>query len=110
MTRRALALATDLYELTMAAQTMIASKAARVVPAAAGRDVIEFGTRRAHGSEAGLFAARAAFIGGAIGTSNVEAGYLFGIPTLGTLAHSFVMSFDDEDDAFAAFLKVFPQN
>ena len=89
---------------------MIASKAARVVTAAAGRDVIEFGTRRAHGSEAGLFAARAAFIGGAIGTSNVEAGYLFGIPTLGTLAHSFVMSFDDEDDAFAAFLKVFPQN
>ncbi|HEY9231423.1 MAG TPA: nicotinate phosphoribosyltransferase, partial [Blastocatellia bacterium] len=95
---------------TIASQTMIASKAARVVTAAAGRDVIEFGTRRAHGSEAGLFAARAAFIGGAIGTSNVEAGYLFGIPTLGTLAHSFVMSFDDEDDAFAAFLKVFPQN
>lgn len=95
---------------TIASQTMIASKAARVVTAAAGRDVIEFGTRRAHGSEAGLCAARAAFIGGAIGTSNVEAGFLFGIPTFGTLAHSFVMSFDAEDEAFRAFLKVFPKS
>jgi nicotinate phosphoribosyltransferase len=94
---------------TLGSQTMIASKAARVVAAAAGREVIEFGTRRAHGSEAGLFAARAAYIGGAIGTSNVEAGYLFGIPTFGTLAHSFIMSFDDEDEAFRAFLKVFPK-
>lgn len=95
---------------TLASQTMIASKAARVVTAAAGRDVIEFGTRRAHGSESGLYAARAAYVGGAIGTSNVEAGHLFGVPTFGTLAHSFVMSFDDEDDAFRAFLKVFPKN
>jgi nicotinate phosphoribosyltransferase len=90
-------------------QTMIASKAARVVTAASGRGVIEFGTRRAHGTEAGLFAARAAYIGGCIGTSNVEAGHLFGIPTYGTLAHSFVMSFDDEDEAFRAFLRVFPE-
>ena len=90
-------------------QTMIASKAARVVTAARGRSIIEFGTRRAHGTEAGLFAARAAFIGGCIGTSNVEAGHLFGIPTYGTLAHSFVMSFDNEDEAFRAFLKVFPK-
>jgi putative nicotinate phosphoribosyltransferase len=90
-------------------QTMIASKAARVVTAARGRSIIEFGTRRAHGTEAGLFAARAAYIGGCIGTSNVEAGYLFGIPTYGTLAHSFVMSFDDEDEAFRAFMKVFPK-
>ncbi|HMG37179.1 MAG TPA: nicotinate phosphoribosyltransferase [Blastocatellia bacterium] len=89
-------------------QTMIASKAARVVTAAAGRDVIEFGTRRAHGTEAGLYAARAAYIGGCIGTSNVEAGHLFGVPTFGTLAHSFVMSFDREQDAFRAFLKSFP--
>jgi nicotinate phosphoribosyltransferase len=89
-------------------QTMIASKAARVVSAAQGCGVVEFGTRRAHGTEAGLFAARAAYIGGCIGTSNVEAGHLFGVPTFGTLAHSFVMSFDDEDDAFRAFLKVFP--
>ncbi|HWN99860.1 MAG TPA: nicotinate phosphoribosyltransferase [Blastocatellia bacterium] len=90
-------------------QTMIASKAARVVTAAQGRSVIEFGTRRAHGTEAGLLAARAAYIGGCIGTSNVEAGHLFGIPTFGTLAHSFIMSFDREDDAFRAFLKAFPK-
>lgn len=90
-------------------QTMIASKAARIVTAAKGRSVIEFGTRRAHGTEAGLFAARAAYIGGCIGTSNVEAGHLFGVPTFGTLAHSFIMSFDREDDAFRAFLKVFPK-
>ncbi|HSQ19171.1 MAG TPA: nicotinate phosphoribosyltransferase, partial [Blastocatellia bacterium] len=90
-------------------QTMISSKAARIVTAAEGRSVIEFGTRRAHGTEAGLLAARAAYIGGCIGTSNVEAGHLFGIPTFGTLAHSFVMSFDDEDDSFRAFLKVFPE-
>src|SRR5215471_8981853 len=91
-------------------QTMIASKASRVVRAAQGRSVIEFGTRRAHGTEAGLFAARAAYIGGCIGTSNVEAGHLFGIPTFGTLAHSFVMSFDNEDEAFRAFIKVFPES
>ena len=90
-------------------QTLIASKAARAVTAARGRSVIEFGTRRAHGSEAGLMAARAAYIGGCAGTSNVEAGRLFGVPTFGTLAHSFVMMFDDEDDAFRAFLKVFPK-
>lgn len=90
-------------------QTMIASKAARVVTAAGGREIIEFGTRRAHGTEAGLLAARAAFIAGCTGTSNVEAGHLFGVPTFGTLAHSFIMSFDDEDEAFRAFLKVFPE-
>lgn len=93
---------------TISFQTMIASKAARVVTAARGRSVIEFGTRRAHGTEAGLFATRAAYISGCIGTSNVEAGHLFGIPTYGTLAHSFIMSFDGEDEAFRAFLKVFP--
>ncbi|HEX8089476.1 MAG TPA: nicotinate phosphoribosyltransferase [Blastocatellia bacterium] len=93
---------------TLNFQTMIASKAARIVTAARGRNVIEFGTRRAHGPEAGLLAARAAYVGGTIGTSNVEAGYLFGVPTFGTLAHSFIMSFDEEDDAFRAFLKVFP--
>jgi nicotinate phosphoribosyltransferase len=93
---------------TLNFQTMIASKAARIVTAARGRNVIEFGTRRAHGPEAGLFAARAAYIAGVTGTSNVEAGHLFGVPTFGTLAHSFIMSFDEEDDAFRAFLKVFP--
>jgi nicotinate phosphoribosyltransferase len=90
-------------------QTLIASKAARVVSAARGRGLIEFGTRRAHGTEAGLFAARAAYIAGFAGTSNVEAGHLFGVPTFGTLAHSFVMSFEDEDEAFRAFLRVFPE-
>ena len=90
-------------------QTLIASKAARVVTAARGRSVIEFGSRRAHGAEAALMAARAAYIAGCEGTSNVEAGHLFGVPTFGTLAHSFVMLFDDEDDAFRAFLKVFPK-
>lgn len=94
---------------TMNFQTMIASKAARIVTAAGGRNIVEFGTRRAHGTEAGLLAARAAYIGGCVGTSNVEAGHLFGIATFGTLAHSFVMSFDDEDEAFRAFLKVFPE-
>src|SRR6185369_6685332 len=89
-------------------QTSIASKAARIVTASKGRSVIEFGTRRAHGTEAGLLAARAAFIGGCIGTSNVEAGFIFGLPTFGTLAHSFVMAFEDEDEAFAAFLRLFP--
>lgn len=89
-------------------QTLISSKAARLVAAARGRSIIEFGTRRAHGAEAGLQAARASYIAGCAGTSNVEAGHLFGIPIFGTLAHSFVMSFDDEDEAFRAFLKVFP--
>jgi nicotinate phosphoribosyltransferase len=90
-------------------QTLIASKAARVVTAARGHNVTEFGTRRAHGPQAGLLAARAAYIGGCAGTSNVEAGRRFGIPMFGTLAHSFVMAFDQEEEAFEAFLKVFPE-
>lgn len=89
-------------------QTMIASKAARVVAAARQRPVIEFGSRRAHGSEAALYAARAAYIGGCVGTSNVEAGLRFGIPTFGTIAHSWVMSFDDELTAFERYMHVFP--
>jgi nicotinate phosphoribosyltransferase len=93
---------------TIGFQTMIASKAARIVVAARGHDVVEFGTRRAHGFEAGIQAARAAYIGGCSGTSNVEAGRRFGIPVFGTLAHSFVMAFDSEEEAFGAFLKVFP--
>src|SRR5712691_6215112 len=85
---------------TLTFQTMIASKAARVVAAAQGRPVVEFGSRRAHGPEAGVLAARAAYIGGCTGTSNVEAGQRFGIPTFGTLAHSFVMAYSDEEEAF----------
>jgi len=80
--------------------SMIASKAARVVEAAAGRAVVEFGSRRAHGPEAGLLAARAAYIGGCIGTSNTEAGHRFGVPVYGTSAHSWVQSFPTEQEAF----------
>ncbi|HXE91048.1 MAG TPA: nicotinate phosphoribosyltransferase [Terriglobales bacterium] len=95
---------------TITFQTMIATKAARVVQAADGRGVVEFGTRRAHGPEAGTLAARAAFIGGCIGTSNVEAGRRFGIPTYGTLAHSYVMAHSQEDESFRDFLRTFPQH
>ncbi len=81
-------------------QTLIASKAARAVEAAAGRPVIEFGTRRAHTAEAGVLGARAAYIGGCVGTSNTLAGYRFGIPVYGTAAHSWIMSFPSEAEAF----------
>ncbi len=89
-------------------QTMIASKAARVTQSAAGRPVIEFGSRRAHGMEAGVLAARAAVIGGCQGTSNVAAGKQFGIPVYGTQAHSWIMAHEEEEEAFANFLDVFP--
>jgi nicotinate phosphoribosyltransferase len=72
--------------------------------------VVEFGSRRAHGPEAALLAARASYSGGCIGTSNVLAGYLYGIPIYGTMAHSFVMNYDSEEEAFERFCKVFPSN
>ena len=90
-------------------QAMIASKAARIVQAAAGRPVIEFGSRRAHGMEAGVLAARAAVIGGCQGTSNVAAGKQFGIPVYGTQAHSWIMAHAEEEEAFARFLDIFPE-
>jgi nicotinate phosphoribosyltransferase len=90
--------------------TMVAAKSARIVQAAEGREVMEFGSRRAHGPEAGVLAARAAYIAGCAGTSNVEAGARFGIPTFGTIAHSFVMAMPDEMEAFRQYLKVFPEN
>jgi len=90
-------------------QTLIASKAARVTSAAAGRPVVEFGSRRAHGIEAGVLAARAAFIGGCDGTSNTFAGHRFGIPVYGTQAHSWMMAHADEAEAFRDFLDVFPE-
>jgi nicotinate phosphoribosyltransferase len=90
-------------------QTLIATKAARIVEAAQGRGVIEFGARRCHSFGAAIYAARAAFIGGCIGTSNVEAGRLFKLPLYGTAAHSFVMSFDSEMDAFRTYHEVFPK-
>lgn len=89
-------------------QTTIASKAARVVTAAKGRPVIEFGLRREHGVDAGIKAARASYIAGCIGTSNVLAGMLYGIPIFGTMAHSFIMFFSDELEAFRAFSNTFP--
>lgn len=85
---------------TIGFQTLIASKAARIVAAAQGRPVVEFGCRRAHAPEAGCLAGRAAFIGGCVGTSNVEAGFRFGVPVFGTAAHSWVLSFDSEREAF----------
>jgi nicotinate phosphoribosyltransferase len=88
-------------------QTSVASKAARVVHAAAGRTVMEFGSRRAHGPEAALYAARAAYIAGCHATSNVEAGYRFGIPLSGTMAHSWVTSFADEIEAFRTYAAVY---
>lgn len=81
-------------------ETLIATKAARVAHAAQGRDVIEFGTRRAHTPEAGVLGARAAYIGGCAGTSNALAGLRFGIPVMGTAAHSWVLSFETETEAF----------
>lgn len=90
-------------------QTLIASKAARCVLAAPGKFLVDFGFRRAHGAEAGLAAARAGYLAGFAGTSTVAAGPLFGIPTFGTMAHSFVQAHDDEETAFAAFAAANPQ-
>jgi nicotinate phosphoribosyltransferase len=95
---------------TLTFQTMIAAKAARIVAAADGRGIVEFGTRRAHGPEAGVLAARAAYIAGCAGTSNVEAGQRFGLPVFGTLAHSFVMAYSEEEEAFRRFQQLFPEH
>lgn len=81
-------------------QTLIATKAARMTEAASGRSVVEFGTRRAHSPEAGVLAARAGYIGGCIGTSNVLAGHRYDIPVFGTAAHSWVLSFPTELEAY----------
>jgi nicotinate phosphoribosyltransferase len=91
-------------------QTMIATKSARIVEAAQGRDVVEFGSRRAHGPTAGILGGRAAYIGGCAGTSNVASGHLFGVPIYGTMAHSFVMAYTDEAEAFARFERLFPHS
>lgn len=90
-------------------QTLVASKAARITTAAAGREVIEFGSRRAHGIGAGVLAARAAFIGGCEGSSNTYAGHRFAIPVYGTQAHSWIMAHADESEAFRVFLDIFPE-
>ena len=88
--------------------TLVASKAARAVDAAAGRPVIEFGGRRAHGAEAAIEASRATYIAGFEATSSVEAGRSYGIPITGTMAHSFVLAEDDEAEAFDAFVSRYP--
>ena len=89
-------------------QTMIATKASRVVHAAKGKSVIEFGLRREPGIDAGMKVARSSYIAGCQGTSNVLAGQAYGIPVFGTMAHSFIMSYPKEIDAFRAFTKTFP--
>lgn len=91
-------------------QTMIASKAARMVLAAAGRPLVDFGLRRSHGSEAGVMAARAAYLAGFAATATVSAGLRFGIPTSGTMAHSFIQAHDDETEAFRNFARARPEN
>ena len=82
-------------------QSLIATKAARMVEVAHGREVVDFGTRRAHSPEAGVLAGRASYVGGCIGTSNTETGFRYGVPVFGTAAHSWVQSFPDERDAYA---------
>ncbi len=91
-------------------QSMIASKTSRVVQAAQGRAVVDFSPRRDHGADAALKVARASFIGGCVGTSCTLAGQVFGIPVYGTMAHSYVMSFETELEAFRAFAYDFPEN
>ncbi len=91
-------------------QTLIATKARRIVNAAQGRAVMEFGARRAHGYDASIYGARAAYIAGAVGTSNTFADYVYGIPALGTMAHSYVQSYDTEYEAFLSYAKSFPNS
>ncbi len=91
-------------------ETLVATKAARCVHAAAGTPVVDFGFRRAQGLETGVSAARAAHVGGVAATSNVEAGHRHGLPITGTMAHAFVQAFDDETDAFRAFLADHPDS
>ena len=93
---------------TINLQTMIATKASRIVQEAKGKAVVEFGLRREHGIDAGMKVARSSFIAGCQGTSNALAGMVYDIPVFGTMAHSFVMSFDKELNAFRAFAKTFP--
>jgi nicotinate phosphoribosyltransferase len=95
---------------TVNLQTMLATKASRVICAAQVRAVVEFGLRRTQGTDAGMKAARCSYIVGGSGTSNALAGMIYGIPVFGTMAHSYVMFFDKEIDSFRAFVKAFPQS
>lgn len=89
-------------------ESLVATKAARMVAAAAGRNVVDFGARRAHGIDAAVAAARASWIGGCAGTSNMVAGRRFGLPVLGTMAHSYVQAHDNELEAFRRFVAHYP--
>ena len=91
-------------------QCLVASKAARMMLAAPGKLMVDFGLRRAHGAEAGVMAARASYIAGFAGTATVLAGELYGIPIFGTMAHSFVQAHDDEAAAFELFAQSRPEN
>jgi nicotinate phosphoribosyltransferase len=95
---------------TINLQTTLATKAARVVTSAKGKPIIEFGLRRTQGTDAGMKAARCSYLAGANGTSNVLAGMHYDIPVFGTMAHSFIMFFDTETEAFRAFTEAFPRN
>ncbi len=90
--------------------TLIATKAARIALSAAGRPLVEFGLRRAHGLETGVASSLAAFVGGGMSTSNLEAGRSYGIPVVGTMAHSFVQAHTSEVDAFRSFAEDHPEN
>ena len=90
-------------------QTMLASKAARVVEAAQGRKVVDFGLRRMHGIDAGIKGARAFHIAGVDATSNVAAGQTYGLRIVGTLAHSYIQAHDDEYEAYRAFARLYPE-
>ncbi|HZX27010.1 MAG TPA: nicotinate phosphoribosyltransferase, partial [Telluria sp.] len=89
-------------------QTMVATKAARCVQAAGGRELVDFGLRRSHGAEAGLLSARASYLAGFHGSATTLAGMRYGIPVSGTMAHSFVQAHESEGAAFRAFCRVFP--
>ena len=91
-------------------ESLIATKANRIVLAAKGRAVSDFGARRSHGFDAAVFGAKASYIGGVQSTATVLAGKMFGIPVSGTMAHSFVMAFDNEYDAFLTYSKIYPDN
>ncbi|MBQ6402111.1 MAG: nicotinate phosphoribosyltransferase [Firmicutes bacterium] len=91
-------------------QSLIATKASRIVRAAAGRPVMEFGTRRSHGTAAAVYGARASYIGGCAGTACAIADEMFGTPALGTMAHSWVQMFDSEYEAFKKYTEIYPTN
>ncbi len=95
---------------TMQISTLVATKALRCYSVAGKSLLVDFGLRRAHGTDAGMKAARSAYIGGFIGTSNVLASKCFGIPFFGTMAHSFILAHKDEKEAFTHFLKSYPEN